>query len=64
MVLITDKELLNPKSGSEVAAGKGRGKNKGIAPEGKQEWFQRILTDVPDFCTVILQSEKWTADKS
>ena len=58
VVLITDKELLNPKSGSEVAAGKGRGKNKGTAPEGKQEWFQRILTDVPDFCTVILQSEK------
>lgn len=58
VVLITDKELLNPKSGSEVAAGKGRGKNKGIASEGKQERFQRILTDVPDFCTVILQSEK------
>ena len=58
VVLITDKELLNPKSGSEVATGKGRGKNKGTAPEGKQEWFQRILTDVPDFCTVILQSEK------
>lgn len=58
VVLITDKELLNPKSGSEVSAGKGRGKNKGTVAEGKQEWFQRILTDIPDFCTVILQSEK------
>ena len=58
VVWITDKELLNPKSGSETASSKGKGKPKGAGTESRQEAFQRILTDIPDFCTVILQSEK------
>lgn len=58
VVVVTDKELLNPKGAAEVKTGKGKGKaNKGAAVS-RQEVLQRILADVPEFCTVILQAEK------
>ena len=63
VIFITDKELLNPKAEAEGKKPKtgGKGKAKEKAKEtslSKQEQFQNLLGDVPDFCTVILQAEK------
>ena len=63
VIFITDKELLNPKAAVEGKKPKtgGKGKAKEKAKEtslSKQEQFQNLLGDVPDFCTVILQAEK------
>ncbi len=59
VILITDKELLNPKAEAEgkKAKSSGKGKAKEVSLS-KQEQFQKILGDVPEFCTVILQAEK------
>ena len=59
VILITDKELLNPKAeveGKKTKSG-GKGKTKEVSLS-KQEQFQKMLGDVPEFCTVILQAEK------
>ena len=59
VILITDKELLNPKTEAEEKKTKSSGKGKNKAPDlSKQEQLQKMLGDVPDFCTVILQTEK------
>ena len=59
VILITDKELLNPKAEAEGKKAKPSGKGKNKTPDlSKQEQFQKMLGDVPDFCTVILQTEK------
>ena len=63
VILITDKELLTPKAEAEGKKAKsgGKGKAKEKAKEtglSKQDQFQTMLGDVPDFCTVILQAEK------
>ena len=63
VILVTDKELLTPKAEAEGKKAKsgGKGKAKEKAKEtnlSKQEQFQSMLGDVPDFCTVILQAEK------
>ena len=59
VILITDKELLNPKAETEGKKAKSGGKGKAKeASLSKQEQFQKMLGDVPDFCTVILQTEK------
>ncbi len=63
VILITDKDLLTPRAEAEGKKPKsvGRGKVKEKAREtnlSKQEQFQKLLGDVPDFCTVILQAEK------
>ena len=59
VILITDKELLNPKAEAEgtktKSGGKGKAKEVNLS---KQEQLQKMLGDVPDFCTVILQAEK------
>ena len=59
VILITDKELLNPKAEAEgkktKSGGKGKAKEVNLS---KQEQFQKMLGDVPDFCTVILQADK------
>ena len=59
VVMVTDKELLNPKAEAEgkkvKSAGKGKAKDTDLS---KQERLQKLLGDVPDFCTVILQTEK------
>mgnify|MGYP002623326494 FL=1 len=59
VALITDKELLNPKSETEGRKPKpgAKGKSK-EASLSKQELLQKMLGDVPDFTTVILQTEK------
>ena len=59
VILITDKELLNPKAEAEgkKAKSSGKGKAKEVSLS-KQEQFQKMLGDVPEFCTVILQAEK------
>lgn len=62
VVLITDKELLNPKAPADPKAGTGpktgRGKDKNPDAASRQDILQKILSDVPDFCTVILQTDK------
>ena len=63
VIFITDKELLNPKAETEgkkpKSGGKGKAKEKAKETSlSKQEQFQNLLGDVPDFCTVILQAEK------
>ena len=63
VIFITDKELLNPKAEAEgkkpKSGGKGKAKEKAKETSlSKQEQFQNLLGDVPDFCTVILQAEK------
>ena len=59
VILITDKELLNPKAETEGKKVKPSGKAKSKEPNlSKQEQFQKMLGDVPEFCTVILQAEK------
>ena len=59
VILITDKELLNPKAEAEGKKTKSgvKGKTKEVSLS-KQEQFQKMLGDVPEFCTVILQAEK------
>ena len=59
VILVTDKELLTPKAEAEGKKAKsgGKGKAKEKAKEislSKQEQFQAMLGDVPDFCTVSL----------
>ena len=59
VILITDKELLNPKGETEGKKTKSGGKGKAKEPNlSKQEQFQKMLGDVPDFCTLILQTDK------
>ena len=59
VVMVTDKELLNPKAEAEGKKAKSVGKGKAKdADLSKQERLQKLLGDVPDFCTVILQTEK------
>ena len=59
VILITDKELLNAKAEAEGKKVKPSGKAKSKEPNlSKQEQFQKMLGDVPEFCTVILQAEK------
>ena len=59
VILITDKELLNPKAEAEGAKTKSGGKGKAKEVNlSKQEQLQKMLGNVPDFCTVILQADK------
>ena len=59
VILITDKELLNPRAEAEEKKSKSSGKGKSREPDlSKQEQLQKMLGDVPDFCTLILQAEK------
>lgn len=59
VALITDKELLSSKAETEGKKSKSSGKGKSQeASLSKQEMLQKMLGDVPDFCTVILQAEK------
>ena len=59
VALITDKELLNPKAEAEDKKAKPAKKGKvRETPLSKQELLQKMLGDVPGFCTVILQTEK------
>ncbi len=59
VILITDAELLNPKAEAEGKKRKSSGKGKSKeAVLSKQEEFQKMLGDVPDFCTIILQTDK------
>jgi DNA polymerase-3 subunit delta len=59
VILITDKELLSPKAEAEGKKTKsgGKGKTKEVSLS-RQEQLQKMLGDVPEFCTVILQTEK------
>lgn len=60
VVRVTDPQLLNPSQRKEKDGVRPKKRGAGTAPENlsPQERFQAILSDVPDFATVLIQAEK------